>query len=290
MKFSNYLFPCSYLSKIMSNSKEKITDNQVGELNKLLFKENPTEKQQKRLEELLNKHERNGSVILSSGCKSFLVKVWAKEKYGARYKIRGGKGVPQLVRGVGSETDAVALLSVVDKKKYYRDKKKISNEFISGVIDIMDAPTIEQSTRVLDVKSSFAHINFIAQTTKPELSNNLSMQMKGYLAITKKEIGEVAFCLVDFPESIIQEQRSLIFDEMCPDGIPTQQFIKYWEKAEASMRFRYLPPKERVLSYLVYPDEDFIESTYITIEACRKWLQEFDEQYFEVIARRYMNE
>jgi len=214
---------------------------------------------------------------------------YSRYRYGKRYKVRNISEMKfsSLTKGTATEPTAAKLLSEIDQVEYFQVKTSIKNDYLFGYLDVLDAPTIEQSSRVIEIKNSFDIASFMLKVGQP-LSKSIWYQMQGYLAITDKDIGEVAFCLCDFPDYMISEQREIIFKAMCPDGKETADFIRYWSNAEKSMRFQDIPAKQRVFSYMVHRDEAAIKKIKERVLYCRSWLQKWSAQYNDFIEQRYI--
>ena len=113
------------------------------------------------------------------------------------------------------------------------------------------------------------------------------MQMQAYFGITGISEGEIVHCLVGEPDDVIEEQRQLLFDKMCPDGVQTESFLSSWSAAKKSMLYEDIPAKSRLIGFKVYRDDDFIELIYETVRECRKWLNEYHTEHKKFISRRY---
>jgi len=290
---NDFTIGCSILGVIMAgSSKDTITIKQLQELDRLLYKDTPlTELQNEKVDHLIAK--RNGLLEphLSAMAKRYLMTRYSRYRYGKRYKIRhiAEMKFSQLTKGTMVESTAVKLLSEIDGVDYFRVKTCVKNDYLFGYLDMLDAPTVDQASRIIEIKNSFDIASFMLKVGQP-LSKSIWYQMQGYLAITDKDIGEVAFCLCDFPDYMINEQREIIFKAMCPDGVETDDFIRYWTTAEKSMRFEDIPAKQRVFSYIVHRDEVAIKKIKERVLYCRSWLQKWAEQYNGFIEQRYIPE
>jgi hypothetical protein len=288
MDFSKQLFNCASIEKLLTNSKTALSETQIYKMNSLLLRDNPTAAQKRDLEKLLAKSDLNSKEKnISDGCKTYLLDLYIRKRYGYFYKLLGGVGAPvQMKKGKKTERSCVNLLSSVTGKTYYQDKRKIKNDFLVGIIDIMDAEVVEESTIISEIKSSFSIHDFLKMVNK-SVRNHDALQVQGYLAITGKESGEVHYCLVDYPPQIIAEQKELLFKTMCPRGKETQEFIKKWSIVEKSLHFDNIPDKERVLSYLIKKDNQLIDSIYEKVYLCREWLMDFHEIHENHISLEY---
>ena len=270
----------------MTESKDLLTEKQLGRLEELQFKEAKTSKQEAELQKLIEKRDNAVGFVVSTTCKTFLLSTFYKKKYGNRYRLKGGEGVKQMIKGIVTEKDCVALISEIDQRPYFIDKARRKNEFLIGACDIFDKPTVEEAGRIIDVKTSFDIKSHFARCNKP-LDKHSWWEMQGYLALFGKEEGEVSFLLTSLPEETIIEQKELLRAEMCP-GDETEAFLKKWAVAEASMRFSDIPLNERIVSHLVKRDDESIEAMYERIKECRKWLNNYAEIHTTFVSKRYV--
>ena len=287
-----FLVGCTSLGILMSGRSNEITEPQLAELEKLQNKETPlTYLQELRLKILIAKRDGTADVPLSVQAKKYLLRRYSRFKYGKRYKIRTVSEMKfsALLKGKLTEKSAKELLSEIDECEYYAVKTAVKNDYLNGYLDVLDAPTVAESSRVIEIKNSFDIVGFM-MTSEKELPKSIWYQAQGYMAITDKDICEVCFCLCDFPDFMIAEQRKIVFEAMCPDGVETVEFLNYWHTAEASMRFSDIPAKERIFSRLVRRDEDAIQKIYKRVLYCRKWLQEWSVQYDKKIKQRFTEE
>lgn len=270
----------------MTDSKDLLTEKQFAKLEELQFKEKKTDKQEAELQKLIEKRDNAVGFVISTTCKTFLLSTFFKKKYGNRYRLRGGEGVKQMIKGIVTEKDCVALISAIDQRQYYVDKARRKNDFIIGACDIFDKPTVSEANRIIDVKTSFDIKAHFARCNKP-LDKHSWWEMQGYLALFDKKEGEVSFLLASLPEETIIEQKELLRAEMCP-GDETAAFLKKWTQAEAEMRFSDIPLNERIVSHLVTRDDEAIETMYDRVSECRKWLNNYAEIHATFVSKRYV--
>lgn len=296
MDFSNYKFACTQIYGLTSNGRAKWSEQagkDLGRLNKKIIRgEALSPKDQELYEKRLAQQKAcaDNKIILSEGTKKLLKEIYLSEVYGSRYKLllpASMGGVPQMVRGVKTEADCRELLEKVDGCKYFKYKQPIHNDWLTGVLDVLDAPDLDAATKIMDIKSSVSAESYFCKKDAPFTKANL-LQMQGYLAITGKEVGEIVHCLVGYSEETILEQYQLLKEKMCPDGIETKSFLRAWAKAESDMRYSYLSPSVRVVGIKVRRDEDCISEIYDTITACREWLNQYHLEHQSFKTNRYI--
>lgn len=288
MDFSQVRINCSRIHMIMAPSKDAITTAQLDKIDKYLTKEKPlTDRQRQELNSLLDKRDTTPIVSFSSSAQAYLLFLYRVRKYGRQYTMRG-EASDALIKGLKKEKSAADLISEAYNISLYRDKKQIKNDYLVGAIDIMDAKTIELSDKVYEIKNSFDLSSFLRAMNKP-LDKRHYLQMQGYLGISGKKYGEICYCLTEHPEEVIQQQKDILMAEMCPDGIVSDKFERYWEFVERKLRYSDIPAKERVFSHLVERDDSVIEKIYERVEDARTWLSDYALFHQSAIKNRYLD-
>lgn len=286
MDFSNLTLSCSRLGSIMAVSQEIISDKQLEELGRLeakMITKPLTQLQQEKYEKLVAKRDNPNPEKVSSGCKNYLKFIYQVKRYGTPFRLRGGDGMDTLTEGIKSEGNSLSLMQEFYKRQFYKDKRKISNKFLHGKIDIMDGETLIDAKEILEIKSILNLTDFIGKIGQPPKGSD-ALQMQGYLAIADKEVGRVVYCLPQYPEETIEYQKELLFAEMCPSGEEDDRFRKAWTFAENSMRRKSMPLSERIISHKIVRDEDLIDSIYEKVDICRDWLTAFYQQHKQLIS------
>jgi len=282
----------------MCNSRATMSDTGIKDLDRIQSKQLQgkmlTPKDEKDLKRLLKQRENSekGGIVLSSGCEKFLTGIYLDERYGSRYKLLSaevGIGVPQMVRGIKTENQGLALLSSIDGKQYFKYKKTVENDYLVGKLDVIDAETPDKAKSIFDIKSAKDSPTFFSKIDEHFTQANI-WQMQAYFAITGIEYGEIIHCLVGEPTDVIDEQEELLFKKMCPDGIKTTNFEVAWDKAKNNMLYNDIPETDRLIGFPVYRDEDAIKLIYDTITECRNWLNEYHERHGKFISQRHFEQ
>jgi len=261
----------------MSEPKGALTDLMFEKLETLKSKEELTDKQNLERIELQFRMDNYDPTALSNGCMMYLVFIYSYLKYGSqKHKWSKGEGVPQLMRGSRMEKSSFEIIKRATGQNLYRYKSLLKNDYLKAQLDVINAKNPEESTKIIDIKTSYSQFDFMKTIKADKISRANNFQMQGYLAVTGKEFGEVYHVLADFTEEAILEQRSAMHKILCPDGITTEHFLEEWAQSEESMRFAHIPDEERVIYHQVERDEKIIAKIYEKVEFCRTWLQEFE--------------
>lgn len=235
------------------------------------------------LEYELSKLEATKSVDpLPPGAKSYLKRIYGELKYGKKtaYKEKGNKYTN---KGKLAEADALKLISDLDGIEYKKNEVRINNEFLSGIPDTFIGESVYEAEYVPDVKSSWDWDTFSDSLDK-DLNPLYWWQIQGYLALTGASAGEVSYCLINMPESLLlDELRNLETRLQKTLNIIDVTITKEYTEAALSLvnnlTFDNIPPKERRQKFEVKRNEEAIKKIYETIPKCREYLQEIQEKH-----------
>ena len=275
MDFSKIKISCSRLGVVMTDAKGIMSELMQLELSRLKIKENLTQIQEWRLSDLQYRADTYDPKKVSGSCESYLISLFGYLKYGRRPVLKGDVPI-RLIKGTRSEVRATEMVEKVTVHKLHKYKTPIGNDYLKGKLDVLDAPTIDASKLIVEIKNS-SNLHQFLKSAKEPLPIKIFYQMQGYLALTGKERGIVYYCLVDMPDDVIQEQHELLARELCPDGVITDLFEEEWAEKERGFRFQDIPEEERIIPFPVDRDEKIIENIYEKIELCREWLADFEQ-------------
>jgi len=238
MTFTNTLFRCSSLGYLMTEPKEK-ADKEAGNL--------------------------------SGGAKTHLIDIYVSNKYGRQTEIQSR----YITKGLMVEEDAITLYSRVKKSFFKKNEEHLRNEFIKGTPDLFVGENIQSAKRIIDTKSSWDLFTFFRVLSK-ELNNLYYWQMQGYMALTGAKSASVAYCLVNTPLILIEDEKRKLLYKM---GVATSEDAIYkeaCEELERSMIYDDIPITERLIEFEVERNDSDIEALYAKIQKARQWLNEFD--------------
>lgn len=287
MDFSKVKLNPSMLGAVMSEPKGALTDKMFDKLEYLKYKPERTPAQELERIELQFRMDNYDPTALSKGCMMYLVFLYQHLKYGAQFNIKGkkkGSSFTPFIKGSKTEKSAFELIKRVTGHNLYRPKARISNDYLRGQIDVADAKDIKDASKIIDIKNPFSQFNFMKIVGTKEIPRSDNFQVQGYLSIAEKDYGEVYYCLSDFTDDVIEEQRIQMMKIICPDGIITEQFEEQWAMAENSMRFGHIPDEERVIVFKVERDSKIIGKINEKVEFCREWMAEFESKHMNRIA------
>lgn len=273
---------CSAIIKMLANSRSnpQLTEVQAKWISEYEAREKPpTEPQKLEYARLLVLKENGNKVILSDMCIEYLMEVYAWETEGMIPINKESLEILSMKKGKMAEIQATELLGFVDNVVYSVHKDRISNDYLTGEIDIYLGESVYAARNVTDIKNSFDYPTFLKKINNG-LENGQKEQVQGYGDITGATELCVANCLVDNPDEIIEDMKWKIAKKMNAVTIESPEFLQEWTKWERSMRFNHIPSNKRVKKFSVDPFTEFEkQKVYDRVKVCREWLWKFDEMY-----------
>jgi hypothetical protein len=283
INWQNFKCRCSAINMMLSNSQGNapLTELQVKEIADLEVRETKTPNQQVKLTELILKRENSKKVILSDTCIGFLMEHYSWVTQGM-VSITKEMDIEQFQKGRITEQECLLLLSIVDETIYEKNEERVYNDFLSGIPDVYLGPEIMQATKIFDTKSSWDYPGFLKKINTPVTIAN-ERQIQGYCDITGAGEGYIADCLVNMPQSIVNDYKRRLLYKM--DTV-TDQDPAYLEALEVlmnSMHFEKIPRHQRVFKKKVGRFSDFErQKVYDKVKVCRDWLEIFHEMYIKL--------
>lgn len=211
--FDKLTFRCSSLGYLMSSGKGKSYKEQYDEKLEALKK---TRKQlegfsdkaiigkakaEERIEKLLIELDGlkllKDKVKLSDSAKTHLADIYTVVNDGRKTEDVKSK---YLRKGTNVEEDAITLYSLVTGIFHKKSDEYKENEYINGHIDF---PTVEDT--IVDTKCNWSIWQFNRIVARP-INPIYKWQGKGYMWLWDKSKFELAYCLINTPEPLIQHE------------------------------------------------------------------------------------
>jgi hypothetical protein len=206
--------------------------------------------------------------VLSKTAQKHLIEVYIAEKYGRKRDIQ----TKQMKKGIEAEQDSIDLLSMYLKLPFSKNEERFKNDFITGLPDIINGDTI------IDIKSSYDLWTFLGNIPD-KLDNLYYWQMQSYMWLTGTRKATIAYCLVNTPESIIQQEKFYLLKKMDVISEESPEFIKEAMKIEFNMTFDDISINERILTFNVNRSEDDILRIENKVLKARTFLQELEQTH-----------
>ncbi len=218
---------------------------------------------------------------LSKGAMSHLKKVYGYAKYGKWCAI-ADKGTKYTNKGTLAEQTSIELASRVRGAGLVKNEERVNNEFLTGIPDIFLGESIYNAEYIIDIKTSWDIETFLDNLGKP-LDNQYWWQIQGYLAITGAKIGEVAYCLVNTPESILNGEKYRLKERMEAVTELDPKYVLAEKQLINNMTFDDIPESERIIRFIVERDDEAIEKVYKKVVQCREYLSEIEKMHLQGI-------
>ena len=206
--------------------------------------------------------------VLSKTAQKHLIEVYIAEKYGRKRDIQ----TKQMKKGIEAEQDSIDLLSMYLKLPFSKNEERFKNDYITGLPDIINGDTI------IDIKSSYDLWTFLGNIPD-KLDNLYYWQMQSYMWLTGTTKAIIAYCLVNTPESIIQQEKYYLLKKMDVISEESPEFIQEAMKIEFNMTFDDILMDERILMFNVSRSEDDILRIENKVLKARTFLQELEQTH-----------
>lgn len=209
--------------------------------------------------------------LLSKTSKTYLMEVYIREKYGRENNF----GNKYTEKGILVEEDSIQLYNLNNKKFYLKNERNLKNDFISGTPDLYAGLEIEAAEIIIDIKSSWDIFTFLKVHTEP-INTAYWWQLQGYMALTDAKSSRLAYCLVNTPLHLIEdEKRRLMYKMNCVTD-ETPEYIKACKELEKLMVYDDIPQQKRVIEFQIDRDEEAISKIYSKVSKAREYLCELE--------------
>ena len=202
---------------------------------------------------------RSKSEVLSKTCKSYLQELAIEEMYGIK------KEFSSRYTDKGIEVERTSIDLVQDNCDFgfmYKNEEHFENDYLTGT------PDVNTDNILLDVKSSYDATTF--PWFEEEIPNkDYYYQLQGYMALCNKRKSVLAYCLVNTPFQIVEDEvRRAHWKEHLID-----ESEELRADVEARHNFDHIPPEKRIKTFEVRYDKDVVKAIYERIKECRKYYE-----------------
>lgn len=208
---------------------------------------------------------------LSETTKTHLIDVYVANRYGRQDDIQN----KYIEKGLAVEEDSITLYSRIKKDLFLKNEEHLSNEWIKGTPDLYRGEAVKNASCIIDIKSSWDIYTFMRTLTK-EVNKMYYWQLQGYMDLTGASSAVLAYCLVDTPQQLIEDEKRRLMWKM---GCATDEnplFQEACEELQRSMTFGDIPLSERLIEFNITRNDEDIMKMHARVEQCRKWLNEFE--------------
>ena len=261
MNFNTLLFRCSSLGDLMTEAKS-VEDKKAGKL--------------------------------GATCTSKLKQIYREVRWNRKHELSN----KYVEKGIACEDDAITLLSRIKKTFFKKNTERITNDFLSGEPDLFIGESILNAEEGYDTKASWSWQTFPFPDDK--LEKDYHWQNHGYMALTGAKKWTTAFCLVNTPANLIDDEKKRFlyknnlseFDERyieqariiernsIYDMAAFRKDNPNYDLASDLSQWNYdIPMKERLIEFTTYRNEETIESIYRGVIRWRLHLRVMDETF-----------
>ncbi len=254
-------FRASSIYNLCTSLQYGLTDKQKERLIYLFEKPNLTELQQKEYADLVEKMKAIDT--LPQGAITHLYDIYDSAVYGIREDVAG----KQIDKGLLCEQDSFALI-----QPYFGFLLKNTQRFESGLI--VGTPDALTEQYVIDTKTSWNLRTF----RQAELTPLYHWQLQAYMHLTGRNKAVLAYCLVDTPLELINDEikRQTYYKGIIDDN--SEQFAAIEAQVHCNMTFSdKIPAKNRVKFFHIDRDEKMIDSMKRRTEMALKKLIEIHQ-------------
>lgn len=205
---------------------------------------------------------------LSETCKTHLVDLFVADHYG-RHTDTFNKYVE---KGLSVEEDSITLYSRIKRLFFKKNSTRLKNDFINGEPDLYTGLEINAADCIIDIKSSWDLYTFTRAKYSP-VNKQYWWQLQGYMALTGAPTSRLAYCLIDTPVQIINDEKRKLMWRMGAATDEDSNFIKACEEIDHNMTYGDIPMEERVHEIIVPRDQEAIDRIYARVRECRNYYQ-----------------
>ena len=200
---------------------------------------------------------RKSGEVLSQTAKTYVQDLVLLEKYGIR------KEFSSRYTDKGNEVEdlSIALVNeVLNYKFIYKNDEHFNNEWLTGT------PDVNTDEVLIDVKSSWDASTFPFFET--ELPNkDYFYQLQGYMWLTGKTESVLAYCLIDTPLEMVEDEVRRAHWKLHL----IEENTELRKEIESKHKFGHIPNNRRVKYWFVQRDEQVIEAIKERVELCREY-------------------
>lgn len=165
-----------------------------------------------------------------------------------------------LDKGIEVEDDSIAMYSRVTGENVMKNDKFYMNDFICGTPDIV-------GNKLIDIKSSWDYTTFpMYEESLP--SKDYYWQLQGYMTLTGKKESWVVYCLVDTPDSLIDDEIRRTGWKLGMIEVP----LEMETEIISNHKYSHVPEELRIKKFKVEYNAEDVERLYERIDVCRDYL------------------
>ena len=142
-------------------------------------------------------NDRSGKKMGETAKKEFR-KLYIREYFGREELVKS----KYLDKGNEREQDAITLLTRFNKRVYRKNSERLTNDFVTGEVDIYIGESIRSAEEIFDTKCSWSLFSFLEAN-----GEDYKWQMTGYMWLTGAQRATVSYCLVNGTVKHIDDEK-----------------------------------------------------------------------------------
>lgn len=267
MNIDEIKFRCHALGLIMPDSS-KITELQLKKIEELENRTKPrTPNQEAEYQRLILK--RDSPPELSETAKAHCLEKFIELRYGRVKSIEN----KYLIKGLAVEKESFKLFSRGTGMIHLQyEKDRLENEYISGLPDCLDHGI------VTDIKSSWDIFTFF-NTVMKGYDSRYFWQVQGYMFLTGLPKARLAFCLVNTPDELINDEKRRIQWKMNSIDTESEEYKAACLEIEKRCIYDDIPINERIYTFDIERDELAIEKIKTRVKECREYIKVLNNSF-----------
>ena len=256
---------------------EGITKLQLQTIDELVIKARTpkglTANQGAELERLIAKRDKPPT--LSDTCTAYLVEVYLLYRYGRKREFTSRA----IEKGLKVEEDSITLWSRIKGTPFFKNTQRFTDQYFTG------CPDENHPSRpdVKDTKSSWDLFTF-SNTIGADLNKKYEYQGRVYMRLTGKDIFNLAYCLVDTPDVMVQDAKRRLSYQMglISQDSPDQDYIDACAEIDRLSRYDDIPMAERINEITITRDKEIEDAMVKRAIQCQDWLAATYPDFFDV--------
>lgn len=200
---------------------------------------------------------------LSITAKKHLVHIYISTVHGRQDDIE----TSAIKKGTTVEEDSITVYSAYKREMYVKNEDHLKNDYIKGTPDIR----VKRDRHIVDIKSSWDIYTFYNNLLDPPKGIYL-WQVQGYMWLDNAVTADIAHCLVDTPEFLINIECDRLRYKVPPETLQESQ-----ELLRNKLIYQDIPYRERVIEHRVERNQSDIDKIKYKVVQGRKYLNRLYE-------------
>ena len=178
---------------------------------------------------------------LSETTKSELVRLWVENEFDRKRDIK----TKYTEKGIICEQNSINLLEKKLDKKFTKNTKIYTNDYLIGTPDIV-------SDDLYDIKTSWDLFTYV-RADEISARKDYYNQLFGYMLLTGRETGHIAYCLPNTPQSFITDELYRLSFQMDAES---EEYKEIEKQVIKNMTFDDILEEKRVKVFTFEIDEE----------------------------------